>query len=45
MGGKTAGLRVGKGHSNVGGINVRGSCLSPRVPYNSIASGMNSVSN
>ncbi len=45
MGGKTAGSRVGKGDSNVGEINVRGSCLSPRVLYNLIVSGMSSVSN
>ncbi len=45
IGGKTAGLRGGKGHLNMGGINVRGSCLSPRALYNSIASGISMVSN
>ena len=32
-GGKVAGLSLGRGHSNWGGIRVSGSCGTPRVSY------------
>ena len=45
MGGKTAAYNAGIGVSNYGGISVRGSCLTPKVVYNLIESGIKSVSN
>ena len=32
-GGKVAGLSLGRGHSNWGGMRVSGSCGTPRVSY------------
>jgi hypothetical protein len=45
VGGNTAACKAGIGVSNYGGINVIGSCLTPKVVNNLIVSGMRSVSN
>lgn len=45
LGGKTAGLSEGIGHSNYGGIKVRGSCFTDISSYSLTASGTRFVSN
>ena len=38
IGGNIAGLKLGNGVSNSGGINVNGSCFTPNSLYNLILS-------
>lgn len=45
IGGKTAADSWGRGHSNAGGMSVRGSCFTPRRENASTVSGIILVSN